>query len=76
MAKRNRKRKPNGKQRERMRLAHILRKKEDAAEYFSELFELTELVRWIKCGLDSPGIAIQNYADKYGFDLTKDDWMV
>lgn len=75
MSRRKKKRrKPDPKQRERQRQAYQKRKLEAAAEYYSELWELTELIRWIKWGYDNPGTAIQNYAKKHGWDLTKKEW--
>lgn len=71
MAKRN-KRKRNPSKR------NVLPKsiKEKQSEWFAEWWEASELVRWIKSGYNNPGIAILGYAKKYGFDLTKREWLV
>lgn len=77
MAKRKReRRKQNQKHKQRMKAVFEKRKAEAAAEWFSELWELTELVRWIKSRYDSPGTAIKDYAKKHGWDLTKREWLL
>jgi hypothetical protein len=77
MAKRNRsRRKPSQKQYERQKASRIRYKMEQEAERYNELWEMAELIRWIKSGYDNPGTAIENYAKKHGFDLTSASWTV